>query len=168
MKNKIIVISILCVLSSCSYFRVIPVSNYSSLSLKEFEDKGKYIILHRGNQAWHVYDLVVDEEKVRLKLDFQLGYHVDYLNPKKESLNQYYRKSQPEVGNSLHLYTNDTVFSDFDTLITIPVSSIYRIDSYEYAKTPSRASKIIPAIFVPILVIVIYGGVSISMADWYG
>ena len=166
MKTKILLISALLILSSCSFFRVIPESPYSAQSIKQYEDDGKYFVLHRGEEAWHAYDLHFTDDSLLAKLDFQLGYHVKYLSPKEKGLNKFPMKSEPDVVNAIHVYTTDTTFNSFDTLVAIPVSSITAVKSFEYARAASRASKIVPAVFLPIAGLVIISAVAISQMSF--
>lgn len=169
MKTKILLIAALLILSSCSYFRVLPEDPYTIYLIKQHEYKGKYLVLHRGEEAWHAYDLSYKNDSVQARLDYQLGYHVKYLNPKEKGLNQFDRKSEPEVCNSVHLYTNDTSFNLFDTLVAIPVSSIYDVRSYQYAKAPSRASRIVPLVVFPVVGVIILAALavkSVQAIDW--
>ncbi len=168
MKPKILLIAALLILSSCSFFRVIHESDYSAQSLKQYENDGKYLVLQRGDEAWHAYDLEVKNDSLQARLDFQLGYHLKYLEPKEKGLNKFAMKSEPEVINAVHIYTTDTNFNSFDTLIATPLSSIYTVRTYEYARAPSRASKIVPAVFIPVAGMVIYIAIVISSSYMTG
>jgi len=137
-----------CMTSSCSLYRVVPASNYSSQSIKQYEINGKYLILQRGEEAWHIYDVNNTDNGIHAKLDPQIGYHTKYLNPKINKLNDFDKRKDPEVVNSVHLYTSDQNFNSFDTLVSLPISSIDSIALYSYAQAPSRASKIVPAVFL--------------------
>ena len=121
MKTKIILITVLCLLSSCTTFTVVPIDPYSAKSIRQYEVRGKYLILHRDNDAWHMYDLEIKNDSIQAKLDFQLGYHQKYLYPKK-GLNHFARSKEPDVTNAIHIYTSDSSFSYFDTLISIPAT----------------------------------------------
>jgi len=57
MKAKIVFIFVIFLLSSCSFFKVIPEKDYTTQSIKQYEDRGKCLILHRGEEAWRAYDL---------------------------------------------------------------------------------------------------------------
>ncbi len=61
MKIKILFILLILFLSSCSYFRVIPASDYSLQSIKHLADTSKFLVLHRGGEAWHAYDIQIAE-----------------------------------------------------------------------------------------------------------
>lgn len=166
MKIKILFILLILFLSSCSYFRVIPASDYSLQSIKHLADTGKFLVLHRGGEAWHAYDLQIKEGILQAKLDLQLGYLVKYLFPKEKKLNKFERKTEPEVLNSVHIYTSDTTFSQFDTLVTIPVSSIISVKTYEYAQASSRASLIVPLVVFPAIGTAILIAIIIKSINW--
>ncbi|MCK4569598.1 MAG: hypothetical protein KAT76_04855 [Bacteroidales bacterium] len=161
-------IVLLCLSSSCSFFRVVTESQYTSQSIKQYEDEGKYLILQRGDEAWHLYDLQITNDSIYAMLDHQIGYHLNYLNPKDKGLNRFKKKYEPEVINAVHLYTSDTSFSSFDTIVSIPVSSIDTIKSYAYARAASRASKIVPAVILPVAGLIIIAGVAISQMSFSG
>ncbi len=150
MKTKILLISALLILSSCSYFRVITESPYSAHSIKQYEDNGKYLVLQRGDEAWHMSQMYVVNDSIHASLDTCLRYLVKYLEPDEKGLNKFLGKKEPEVLEIIHIYTDDNNFSSLDTLIVIPESSILAVKSHSYAKAPSRASHIVPSIFVPI------------------
>ena len=151
MKTKILLIASLLILSFCSFFRVMPESTLKAHWIEQLEKDGKYLVLQRGDEAWNIYDVHVRYEILRAKLDIQLGYHAKYINPKVDGLNKFDKGREPDVINSIHFFTADTSFNSLDSLITIPLSSIYEIRSYEYAKAPSRASRIVPVVVLPIV-----------------
>jgi len=103
-----------------------------------------------------MYDVRVQDDSITASLDIYLGNNVNHLNPKTQGLNQYSRKEDPDVEYTVHLFTTDSSFSTFDTVITIHESSIYRIDKFEYARAPSRASIIVPIVILPVAVAVLF------------
>ena len=136
--------------SACShYFRVVAESPNSAQTIKQYKDADKYFVLHRGDDAWHMYELDIINDSIHAKLDVQLGYQVNYLYPKEKGLNSFHKGYEPDVINAVHIYTTDTSFSSFDTLVSIPVSSIHEVNSYKYARAASRASFIVPAVILP-------------------
>lgn len=168
MKTIIQLIAALLLLSSCSYFRVLPADPYTVQSIKMHNDSGNYIVLHRGEEAWHAYDLEITDDSLLIRLDIYLGYHSKYIDPKAKGLNQYNRK-EIDVINSVHIFTSDTCFNTFDTLISLPASSILAVHSYEYARTPSRASRIVPLVLFPVVGTIILAALavkSIQAIDW--
>jgi len=143
-------IAFLNLFSACShYFRVVSESPYSAQTIKQDEDADKYLVLHRNHEAWHMYDLLITNDSIHAKLDIQLGYQVNYLYPKEKGLNSFHKGYEPDVINAVHIYTSDSSFSSLDTLVSIPVSSIHEVNSYEYARAASRASYIAPAVILP-------------------
>ena len=165
MKTKILFILFIFFLASCSYFRVIPKSTTDLHSLEHFEKDGKYFILQRNDDAWHMYDLDVEGDMLQAKLNIQLGYHVNYLYPREDKQNQFYKNKEPDVINSIHLFTSDTSFYDLDTLISIPLSSIYEVKSYEYDRVASTRTKVLAAVLIPLTggVIILVVAVAIAL-----
>ncbi len=165
MKTKILLIAMVVLMSSCSYFRVLPEDPYTVQSIKQHEDDGHFLILQRGEEAWQAYDLEIKNDSLIVRLDPQLGHHLNYLEPKEKGLNKFV-KQQTDVINSVHIFTSDTTFNSLDTLVAIPVSSISGVKSYEYARAPSRASRIVPAVFIPVLGLVVISVIALQQADF--
>jgi len=144
-----------------------PVNKYSSLSIRNLEPTGKYLVLKRGDEAWHMYDVQLTNDSILAKLDVHLGYNVNHLYPKTKGINRFSRKKEPEVEYTVHLYTNDSSFNTFDSVITIHESSIYKIDKFDYAQAPSRASVIVPAVLAPVALIgLLIAASANSMSNW--
>lgn len=166
MKTSILFLAILFLLSSCSYYRVIPKASYSGQSIVELQRSGKVLILHRGEDAWLMKDVMSNDSLIQASLDVQLGYHVNYLYPNLDKLNQFKRRENPDVVNAIHLYTTDSTFNTFDTLVSIPMSSVYTINSYEYAQAPSRASLIVPLVVFPVVGLTLITLIAISSMEF--
>lgn len=166
--NRVVVISVaLCLIffSSCSFYRVIPEKQYDAETIKKYDYLNKYIVLKRDQDAWHMYDVQLRNDSITARLDYQLGYQVNHLNPKTGKLNQFHKKFEPEVLKTVHLYTSDSSFNAFDTLIAIPASSIYQVNTFVYAAGPSRASWLVPVIVFPVAItFVIIAAVTVSTA----
>ncbi len=107
----IAMIVLLCISSSCSFYRVVPQDQFTSQSVMQYEDAGRYLILHRSDEAWHMSDIQLNNDSMLVKLDFNLGYHSNYLNPKMKGLNEFKKKKEPDVIREVHLYTSDSSFS---------------------------------------------------------
>ena len=104
-----------------------------------------------------MYDLKIINDSIHAKLGYHLGYHVNYLNPDKKGRNSYKRHSEPDVINALHVYTSDSSFSSFDTLISIPASSIHEVNTYSFNRAAYRTSIILPIVLCPIVIFFIVG-----------
>lgn len=154
MKSKFLLLLMIFSLSSCFYFRVIPEQSYDLQRIQNYETSGKVLILHRDDFAWKLYNVKSKDSLLTARLDLQLGYHIKYLEPKEYKLNQFVKGSEPDVIKSVHLYTSDASFNKLDTAISIPVKSIYKVQSYEYAPAPSRASIAAPLIIIPVAVLI--------------
>ena len=151
MKKMITFLLLLFFLSSCFYFRAIPKHDYTGHTIQQYEESGKILIIHRDDLVRKIYEVKCEDGFVIGKLDTPMGYHYNYVNPKADKLNRFKKSNEPEVINSIHLYTSDTSFNKMDSTISIPLSTIYAVQSYEYARTPSRASIFVPLVFVPMM-----------------
>ena len=151
MKKMITFLVLLFFFSSCFYFRAIPKYEYTGQTIQQYEESGKILILHRDDLMRQIYEVKCQDGFIIGKLDIPKVYHYNYLNPKEDKLNRFKKSIEPEVINSVHLYTSDTSFNKIDSTISIPLSTIYAVQSYEYARTPSRASIFVPIVFVPIM-----------------
>ena len=149
-KNTILVF-VLFLFSSCFYFRAIPEHEYTGLTIQQYEESGKILILRRGDLVRQISEVQYEDGFIAGKLDFPMVYHFKYLYPKEDKLNRFKKSMEPEVIHAVHLYTSDTTFNKMDSTFSIPLSTIYAVQSYEYARAPSRASIILPVVFVPIL-----------------
>jgi len=165
MKTKILFLAVLLLLSSCTSFNVVSVSPYSAKSIRQYENEGKYLVLHRENDAWHMYDLEIINDSINAKLDYYLGYHANYLNPDKKGRNMYSKSREPDVTNAIHVYTSDSSFSSFDTLISIPVSSIHEVNQYTFNKAAFITSIILPVILIPVGIFMIVGMSQLGSMD---
>jgi hypothetical protein len=162
MKTKLLLLVALLSLSSCYYYRVIPEIAYNVQTIEQFEKSGKILVLHRGEDAWHMYNVKQVDGRIHAGISIQLSYLVDYLDPSEKGLNTFSKPKAPDVVNSVHLYTADTTFNALDTVISIHPGSIYKVQSYEYARAASRASIIVPIVFIPVIGLVTASLVALS------
>jgi hypothetical protein len=154
MKTKLMLLAALLSLSSCYYYRVVPQGTFNKQKAIEFEQKEKILVLHRDEDAWRLYDVHITNDILHAKIDVRLDYLVNHLNPKEKGLNAFKKQKEPDVIKTVHLYTSDTTFGVLDTKISIPLTSIYELQSYNYAKKASRAIMFVPIIVLPIVGIV--------------
>lgn len=151
MKRLIYTLLVLIFLPSCYYFRAIPKQPVNLELIQQFEESGKILILVRDEMAWRFYDVKNKDSLISGKLDVEVGYHYNYLYPAEGKLIQYKKTSEPDVVNAVHIYTSDASFHWMDSTISIPVSSIYAVKSFEYAAAASRASFVAPIVLLPVI-----------------
>jgi hypothetical protein len=152
-----VIISGILLLSSCAYYRVIPDPDYSVELIQQRDTSGSYIVIHRGERAWHAFDLQVGDSVMTTKLDYKLGDMAQYISPDPSRINRFNRDHEHDLLNSTHIYTTDTSFSDYDTVATIHESTIYAFSTYKYAKAPSRASLVVPIVLGSLTGVIILG-----------
>lgn len=135
--------------SSCThYFNVIIDYDRPGDKINEYAREGRYIVLRRGEEALHIYDITMVNDSLFAKSDFSLGYLSNYLNPKINKLNSFKIKQEPEVPNTVHIFTSDTSYSALDSTLAIPLRSIYGMHCYKYNKKASVTSFVVPIVVV--------------------
>ncbi len=149
--THIVLLAFLNLLSGCYYFRVVSEEGITEQRISDMKQEDKYVVLQRGNEAWHLYDYTLADDTLTGKLDIFLGIHTNYLDPKLEGLNTI-KKGDNEVLESVHLHTSDTSFVYMDTVVIIPSMAIQKVYVYEYAQSESRSSMVLPAVFGGIIV----------------
>ena len=151
-KPALLIVSFL-LLSSCAFYRVMPEKDYTLQTIVDFENDGKYLLLRWEDIAWRMIDLQVSNDTLHAKLDFYTDYLGNYLHPRKEGLNNFSRKNEPEVINSVHIFISEAGNARVGADIAIPLSTITQVQSYTYAKGASRALTAI-AIIIPSVILV--------------
>jgi sporulation protein YlmC with PRC-barrel domain len=120
---------------SCSYYTVKPIptkpdnfaSQYNSIKKKE-----RYVILHSGNEIWHISDIELNEDKKELTATLgEVDYsHTLYPIGKNETSRRYYSEKSRKTFE-IHLYKNEAINQKADSKIIIPFESITTLEVYE-------------------------------------
>ncbi len=133
----------------CGYFyKVQTEKEISKQKITEINKPEKFIILQDGINAWHFDNLKFTGDMLTGSLDYYLGYHFNYLSPKKpEGANRYKKKSEPDVINEVHIYTTDTIPIDSKTA-SIPITSIQKIEIYNYDKKATTRSWVLGSLAI--------------------
>lgn len=153
--------------SGCMYYyKVNTVTNHSQDQIETYQKQAMYFVLHRGDEAWHLYDLDITADRIMGKISPNLDYHINHIKPKTNMPNRYIKKKEPDVLKEVHFYTTDSSFSYFDTLIIIPVNSINKIALYDRAKGATILSWVIPPILVTGIVVLVCINIFISGFDF--
>jgi hypothetical protein len=114
----------------CSYYKVTKVSPKGT-TVEGLAKSRKYIIVHQGENTWHLKNIVVDENKMEIRADSEpVGHgHDYYYTTKPKGPNRYY----PKQGNptyEVHLYIAEYAEGGSNQLI-IPLSSLKKIEVYD-------------------------------------
>gem|GEM_PF-1551494 len=175
MKTRMIkwlpLVSLILLFSSTScmrFFKHLTVPDYSDETLKQYVEEEKYLILHNDGQAWHLSEADIQENVLSARVDTNFGYNKKYLNPKDKGYNRFFKGVEPEVMNTVHLYTSAARISYSDTIIAMPVACIYKAKYNKYAKTISRLSWWLPAVIFPVGGIIILSVAVSGSGGLYG
>ena len=144
----------------CSFYRVKPIQPVTEENINQVPVY-KYIILHYGNEAWHLTGLTLDNDKKELTgtLEPLDALHMQYFTPRIPGANHYKAKEgNPTV--EVHVYAEE--YARFENnRVKIPLSSINRINLYEPDKGATTASWVFGCLggavgaFVIVMVIVL-------------
>jgi len=150
--SLIVLIAFLNLLNGCSYYKVKTAD--TSAFAGQLQNPKRYFIIHHGNVAWHLKDVSLNNEKQAISgvKDSLPGNHQYYITAQPNKLNRYEpKKGEPRY--EVHLYIAEYAEGE-NSKITIPFSSISKIEVYDKAVGISMATHVFP--FVA-------GGVVITM-----
>ncbi len=136
LKNRLQIVAIVVLFSflnlsiGCHYYKV-KTANSVETSFKEIRNQSKYIILHQGEKAWHLKNIVLNEETKELrgvieKVDYN---HRSYINAGPGFVHRY-KPRMEDPTYEVHIFA--TEFIEEDTIgIIIPIVGIHKIEIYD-------------------------------------
>ncbi|MEP7322727.1 MAG: hypothetical protein ABI761_12445 [Saprospiraceae bacterium] len=151
------------VIGCSSYYKVKTSTTTAPLN-EQIKNKSKYFIVHEGTNAWHLKSVSLNDEKKEISgaIEYLPVNHQSYetLNPK-----LVYHKYKPRFISSnptieVHLYIAEHAVEQ-DSLISIPLAAINKIDIYDKAVGQTITSHVIGTIGTIAAVIVIIGVIAI-------
>lgn len=133
-------------ISGCQSFYRVTQGSGSPESIKQMQEENKYFILHEGDRAWHLKDLVLNEDQMVIS---------GIIETLPDS-HQYYKKTNPEVANSykpskgnpnyeVHIYIQDHT-EQANSHVVVPLLAIEKIEVYDKATGATTASHIFGAL----------------------
>lgn len=140
-RNKSKIISLLTVIAflnlsvGCSYYKskTLPTKSENfSEQYNSINKKDRYVIIHSGNEKWHLNNIKINEDKKEITaslMDVQFEHTLFPLKENRKS--QKYNKSKVSKTLEIHFYTNEIITKNSTSEITIPFSNISKIDVYE-------------------------------------
>ncbi|CAN5369165.1 hypothetical protein BH23BAC1_BH23BAC1_31540 [soil metagenome] len=115
----------------CHYYKTKNVPA-GTTEIKQFKEDNRYFILHHGNNAWHISDLVLNEDQKELTgiLETLPENHQTYQKTNTRGATRYKIKEGNSKFNEVHLYTSEYAEGD-NSRVTVPVSEIEKIEIYD-------------------------------------
>ena len=104
----------------------------------------KYFILHAHHIAYALSNVQVKQDTLYGRIDSLLTIHTKYLRPPAENKNRFPSKDQLFVLMEVHLHTDDS--ASINSIVSIPLSHIYRMDVYDMDKGPTTASAVLSTV----------------------
>jgi hypothetical protein len=124
---------------SCSYYRVKTLDHLNNESVtKQIQKKEKYIILHDGEEAWHLKNIVIDNDRQNIigVIETLPANHQYYktAEPRPKTNPYHYRDWEPHYKDKpiyeIHIYTNKNIES-LTSEVSIPFITITKVEVYD-------------------------------------
>jgi len=157
MKKLVLTIILLSFLQGCMYYyKVQTVKPVQFNDIKLYDSLNKYLILHYGDSAWHIYGLEFTANALSGKISDLPENHLKFKTTKTDRGNRYHKdfdSNESNVLEEVHLYLQDSLFSEINVndSIKIDFSTISKAEVYKKAKGRTLSSWLVPIFGVPII-----------------
>lgn len=144
-------------------------TSFNDSTFEKLKNSNKYFIVHLKTGDYALKDLRIDSNQLRADVGPILSEHKNYLDPVAGSSPSYKKKEGNEVLNEIHIYALSQTLED-STHLSIPVSTITRVDMYEKNITKTRTNHAIStaaAIIIPIGILVALVAVACNCPQVY-
>jgi hypothetical protein len=131
----------LSLIQGCYYFKVNKSPEPAVPALTSLQSDKKFIILHNGLNVWHFTDIIAGEDSIRGTITQLVG-HEKYMETNVEKVNRYKKNgknSEADILNEVHIYVNE-LSQRADTIASIPVKAVEKIEIYDPATGATTAS----------------------------
>jgi sporulation protein YlmC with PRC-barrel domain len=119
----------------CSYYKAKHIKTNSDNFSSKYESinkKERYVIIHSGNETWHLSNLKLNKDKKEITASLVPVNENHSLYPLKENeKSRRYKKSKSSKKLEIHFYTNEIITKNTTSEVIIPFSNITKIDVYE-------------------------------------
>ncbi len=141
------------ILTGCfqHYFRTHTQTNADAATIQKFMSLNKYFIVHLKNRIGGLENLTVSGDKLEADIVHLPPEHLKYINPQTDKTNQVKRKNKTTTLMEVHLYSA-TEINPEEKHLSIPLSSLNRIDIYELDKGATTTNHIFSWIGVSVVV----------------
>lgn len=138
-------------------------------AIAKLKNSNKYFIVHLKNGDYALKNIMVKDSMLTADLGQVTMDHMEWLNPEPGSSPSYQKKEGHLVLNEIHIYALSQMPED-STHLSIPVSSITRVDLYEKNISKTRtnhALSTVAAVLIPIGIFVAIVAVACNCPQVY-
>ena len=119
-------------------------------TLAKLKTSNKYFIVHLKDGDYALKNISVDSNQLRAVVGPILSEHKNYLDPEAGTSPSYKKKQAGEVLNEIHIYALTQNLED-STHLSIPISSITRVDMYEKNIKKTKTNHAISTVAVVVI-----------------
>jgi hypothetical protein len=143
--SLVLLVAFLNLVIGCSYYKVTTTPT-DATAIQQMQKNGKYIILHQGNDVWHLKNITINEGKKEMAgiIELLSHDHHAYLHTKPNATNRY-NSSKDYPIYEVHIYASKNV-ADENSQIKIPLAAISKIEIYDQAVGATIASFVFTSI----------------------
>lgn len=135
--------------------------------MQKLQASDKYFILHLPDRTIHLQNLTVKDNQIEAEEALLQPEHSRALNPDTSNSNNIKKRNKKFVLTEVHLYSN--MAAEKSGRISLPLSTIYRIDDYKYDAKATRSNYIFSTagLVLPVLAVIIVGAtMPLSFSPW--
>lgn len=163
----IVLMAFLNLIMGCYYYKVGTGYDVPPERITEFQSKRNYIILHKGDIAWHFMDIKVNGDMLEGVWEELPNKHMKYKTTDSYGVNRYKKNSyvnESSVLNEVHIYTSELKKAENNS-ISVPITSITKIEIYDPAVGATTASWVFGTIGVFAAALAVIGIVYLLTKD---
>jgi hypothetical protein len=160
-KSGIVYLLIVSLLGSGCFYPFYSTNTKSSINdstLASLKNSNKYFIVHLKDGDYALKNISVNDTLIKAEVEPISPEHANYLNPAPESSPDYKKKDGIYVLNEIHIYALGQKLED-STHLSIPVSSVTRVDMYEKNIKKTKTTRTISTVAVIVIPIAILVGI---------
>lgn len=161
-KNIIVLLVIITFFTGCfqHYYRTNTQKAPEVGIIDSLRNSNKYFIVHFPSNNMGIENLSVNGDKVEGNMVILPEIHNLHLDPLPDNPNKVKKKDKASTLLEVHLYTDSR--PDHETRMSIPLSSINRIDVYTFDEKATRKNRIFSTVGIAISVALVIGFISLA------
>ena len=152
-------ITFLNLIFGCSYYKIRTIktdSINSKINTTKSNVSPKYIVLHSGDSEWHLNNSTFNEDNKEVTgVLEEISYSHNLYKPKPKSSGRTFDPNKSDKKSEVHIYTDNSIKESSGIQVTIPYSSISKIEVYDNDSVRAVFSIVGTTVGVLVLVLVI-------------